>query len=282
MSARLAILYLTHQWGPVHVRRYRRLQEETRTVADCFVLFQAAGGETERKFAPDCKVHAFDPAALPATLGYPYLTKRGIVPGCPHYPLVDFCRQHSYPYYWLIENDVEFSGNWNRLVSACAQDPADLVAAHVVPHEADPGWIWWRSLAAPQRRPLDPAKLLRAFFPVYRISRQGLSYIDCMLQSGWRGHYEALIPTLLGAAGMSIRDIQHFGPLYLGTRQDPPHEVQHLDQLSTLRWRPPVSREEFVRRFRSDVIFHPIKQAWTFNGNTVDDLGKRNTIDGMK
>lgn len=282
MSTRFAILYLTHHWGPVRAQRFRRLQEETRAVADCFVLLQSAGGNLERQFDPDCMVHPFDPAALPAALGYPYLTEKGIVPGCTHYPLVDFCRKHSYPYYWLIENDVEFSGNWNSLVSSFTQDPADLVAAHVVPHTADPGWIWWRSLSAPRLRPLDPTKLLRAFFPVYRISRKGLFYIDRMQRSGWRGHYEVLIPTLLGAAGMSVKDLRQFGPFYLGSRQDPPRSAQQLEQLSTLRWRPPVTHEEFVHRFRENVIFHPVKEAWTFNGNTVDDHGRYNAIYGVK
>lgn len=282
MDSRTAILYLTHRWEPVHARRFGRLREETRTLGDSFVLMQSSARDAAHEAAGMAFLSVFDPAALPAALGYPYLTKRGIVPGCTHYPLIDFARKHEYDHYWLIENDVEFSGNWSRLIGACARDQADLVAAHVMRHEADPAWIWWRYIAAPRQRPLDVSRLLRAFFPVYRISRKALLHVDRMHRAGWRGHYEALVPTLLSAAGMSVRDFRQFGQFYLGSRQDPPHMHGRPDQLSTLRWRPPVTRDEFTHRFSDNVIFHPVKQAWTFNGESIDHVGMNRATEKLK
>jgi hypothetical protein len=277
MDSKVAILYLTHHWDRVHARRFARLRKETMDLGDSFVLFQSAQKYPALEVISEAPgernlLHTFDPIALPSKLGYGYLTPKGIVPGCTHFPLVDFAGEHHYAYYWLIENDVEFSGNWGNLIGSCSEDRADLIAAHVTPYKDDPGWIWWRFLTSPLHRPLDPARLLRAFFPVYRISREGLSRIDRMQRAGWRGHYEALLPTLLNASGMAVADLRKFGQFYLGTRQDPPHALAHLDQLSTLRWRPAVSDEEFLRRFTDNVIFHPVKQAWTFNGKAVEYL----------
>lgn len=277
MNSKTAILFLTHHWDPVHARRFDRIKQETLALGECFLLFQSSlpSPVLDESYTPTetaRSLHVFDPASLPSRLGYGYLTRKGIVPGCTHFPLLDFAREHSYEAYWIIENDVEFSGNWGDLIAACSEDRADLVAAHVMPYKNDPGWIWWQYLASPLHRPLNPDKLLRAFFPVYRISRTGLQQIDRMHRAGWRGHYEALLPTLLNAAGMTIADFQQFGEFYLGTRQDPPHALADLEQLSTLRWRPQVTFEEFARRFAENVIFHPVKQAWTFNGKKVEHL----------
>ena len=74
------------------------------------------------------------------------LNKLGYTPwGCTimdgnfHFVLLDFYRQHpEYDYYWLIEYDVRFSGNWKTFFSFFHDKDEDFWAAHVEIKEDNP------------------------------------------------------------------------------------------------------------------------------------------------
>lgn len=283
MAHKDAILFLTHHWDPVHARRFLRLSRETSALADTFLLVQTRDAATsvreiEHSLGESVvgRVITFHPDHLPGRLGYPYLTPQGIVPGNAHYPLALFARTHEYRHYWLVENDVEFSGSWADLVRPCLNCESDLIASHLRKFSDEPNWFFWPSLASPKRRPLNPHHFTRAFFPVYRITRKAILLIDQLQRSGWRGHCEALIPTILNLHGMSTTDFLDINQFYLGRGQDLPLTQEDVLDLSTLRWRPPVTSAEFSRRFRENVIFHPVKEAWTYKENgieVVDETG---------
>lgn len=50
-------------------------------------------------------------------LGYSPIEER-LLPGSNHFPLLKFYREHpDYDYYWMVEDDVRFSGDWNDVIS---------------------------------------------------------------------------------------------------------------------------------------------------------------------
>lgn len=151
MTQRSAVLYLTKGWRPVHTLRFQRLRRQVAGLADCYVLYQSATGAVPDalRYACDDAAHVFRVCELPNRLGYDYLTPAGVVPGSTHYPMIDFYKSHAYRHYWLIEDDVEFSGNWAILLRACAGPEAGLLASHVMRHPDAPDWVWWGSMRAP-------------------------------------------------------------------------------------------------------------------------------------
>lgn len=272
-----AAVYLTHRWDPVHAYRFQRLSREIAGIMDVFLLVQTRNAnqtlhEIRRLLggALTSQVRTFDPDVLPAQLGYPYLTSKGLVPGNAHYPLSLFCRTHVYEHYWLVENDVEFTGNWSVLFETCSKCNSDLIAAHLRNYQDDPVWRLWTTLVAPLRRPLNLQKLSKAFFPIYRISRSALLLINQLQRSGWRGHFECLIPTMLSLHSMSVTDFQDIHPFYLGRLQDPPKTQAEALALSTLRWRPEITLQEAHQHLDKNIILHPIKQNWSLNKDGTD------------
>jgi hypothetical protein len=271
---RTAVVFLAHSWTDTHRRRFERLSRETAGVADCYVLYQTAeqaNAGHERgplEAVPRGRIHTFGARDLPLRLGYPYLTRRGVIPGCPHYALIDFARTHRYARYISVEHDVEFTGDWSVLVGACSSVATGLVAAHLRWYRDAPHWGWWRSLRPPPNETVSVAELVRAFLPVYCISHEALMAVDTLQRMQWRGHFEALLPTLVSRSGFGILDLNLLHPFCAGTEQEP-QPAGSTKVLSTLRWRPPVSVQEFEERFRPNLIFHPIKEDWHYDGVRV-------------
>jgi hypothetical protein len=93
-----------------------------------------------------------------------------IVPGSCHLAMLAFFRRWpEFDYYWHIEYDVVFTGSWRTLFDSGSDDNSDLIAPHLRTQKQEPDWHWWPSLQVP---PVAMEKgAIRAFLPVYRISR---------------------------------------------------------------------------------------------------------------
>jgi glycosyltransferase involved in cell wall biosynthesis len=248
------------------------LSRETTGIADCYVLFQSTYNDAlDRQPTDDVgAVHVFRAPELPDRLGYGYLTPKGIVPGCTHFPVIDFAKTHSYKHYWLIEGDVEFSGDWADLLQSGDAVEAGLLAAHVRRYSETPNWYWWTSLKMPSPAnvaiPDQTGEPLKAFLCVYRISYDALQLIDRLHRSGWIGHSEVLLPTAIFNAGLGVVDMISLNSFYQGREQGPATDA---DKLSTVRWRPEVSLFEFTAKFSAHTIYHPVKDEWTFDGTNI-------------
>jgi hypothetical protein len=101
---------------------------------------------------------------------------------------------------------------------------------------------------------------------VFRISADGIEAVERAHRRGWLGHFEVLVPTTLVQAGLGVDDLCAVNLCYVGPSQNP---SPILPVQSTLRWRPAVSLDEFNRRGAGPLIFHPVKENWSFDGNRV-------------
>jgi hypothetical protein len=109
-----------------------------------------------------------------------------------------------FDYYWIVEYDVQFSGNWRALFDAFAENTSDLLCTSLHRIDTNPTWRWWRSL----NWPADPKpELIRGFFPFARVSARALDAIIAAMQAGISGHYELTWPTVVHHSGMAIEDI---------------------------------------------------------------------------
>jgi hypothetical protein len=142
---------------------------------------------------------------------------------------------------------VVFTGAWGTLVDAWRDDASDLLAPHLRTYSQEPDWPWWRSL----RVPLAAAEsdFVRAFMPIYRISRRALETLETAVTDGCSGHFEALVPTVLQVESLRISDLGE-GRFYTSSKSPDGQSRQ-----GTMRYRPFHARPLPGR----NLLYHPVK-----------------------
>jgi hypothetical protein len=175
-----AFLFITHKKSDWISTEFQKLCEATKGLGDCFILDERI---------PD--------------LGYPML-REGLYPGSNHFILIDFFRRDYYDYYWNIEYDVKFTGDWKDFFNSFNTNNSDFITTHIRTQEEEPNWWWWYSFQgnAPQK--------VRSFNPIYRISNRALSLVDRRHKEGFTGHHEVLIPTVLTNEGLTLYDMKEW------------------------------------------------------------------------
>jgi hypothetical protein len=250
-----AVLFFTHEFDQAIEIRYRKLKLDLGERAKLFIL-APLGSPIPQDYSDG--TYFFDYGRLRSE------AKRVIgdqlLPGNVHLVALDFYRHHpGFDYYWFIEYDVVFTGSWATLMDAVANDRADLLAGHVRNLAEEPGWPWWKTLDLPGCT-LPRSSWVRAFFPVYRISREGLRVVEEYVRLGWSGHFEGLVPCAICSASLTIADLGGAGKWTPRDRRHRFYSSYSSDagaslNAGTLRHRPP----HYLPRFRRNTIFHPVK-----------------------
>jgi hypothetical protein len=270
----IAVLLLTHRWDRFVQLKFERLRAEIGDLADVALLLQRSDGLEALGQTPDRSAWIFDPAQLPRQLGFPFMNGRSVVPGSTHFPVMAFARQAPrYAHYLVIEFDVEFSGNWRDLAAAVAVAAPDFASLHFRTHDEIPAWYWWpycRPAEADQDWAGDRRNLIKSFNPIYCLSRRALDLLEAAHRSGWSGHYELLLATILSRRGCRIFDLAELG-FCAGREQNARPDLPD-GELSTVRWRPDVTSEEFDRRSTGQTLFHPVKGGWLYDGSRIVTL----------
>jgi hypothetical protein len=162
---------------------------------------------------PDVELPRLDYPVLPFNFKeirtkFPHLRQSKIVPGNKYPAYIELLT--AFPeiqYFWFVEYDVRFSGNWRTLVDTCRRSDADMLGCHIRTRQEIPDWDWWPSI----QNMHDPQRQLpgiRAFTWAVRLSRRAMDLIaQRCIEDGWTGHLEALLPSLLHDAGMRVEEI---------------------------------------------------------------------------
>jgi uncharacterized protein DUF3405 len=246
-TAAEVVLFLCHTPGESPAKEFRRISAAVGRVADCRVLLHD-NGQNDLKELGDLPCYRFTDECL-ASLLYPWLFKNALVPGSTHFPLMRFFADFpDYQYYWLVEEDVRFSGRWKRFFDAFEGSNADFLACHIRRYADDPHWYWWSTLAH-RRRVIPLAKRICSFNPIYRISRRAIEYLHSAHCDGWCGHFEVLIPTLLLQSGFRLRDIGGTGNFVA------PGDENRFYTGDTIRYRPAFDRVGEGK----NLLYHPVK-----------------------
>lgn len=207
---REAVLLMTHFINDQIVGLYRRLVRESGG-RDVFVLLNGTDNlDPDYPIPEDMRVFAFTVEDLRA-LNYPIkgrqIRDRDI-------ELFSFTFWKAHPEYdrnWVVEYDVVFSGRWNELFDTFADTDAGLLATSIHHHGINPAWPNWPTVQPPEDNSgSGPARLedmVRAFMPLYRMSREAYEVLDAAYARGWEGFYEAIVPAILMEAGLEVEDI---------------------------------------------------------------------------
>src|SRR5215212_3428859 len=149
MSARDLVLYYSDvDWPPVpgEVATLRAQLDEDRY--DIVVAGYCESRDALRGINT-VPTRAYSAADL-CTLPYPGKTSRfdpaSFLGNCDLVPMRLFQEWPDYDRYWIIENDVRFSGDWANLFGELALSDADVLCTAVQMHPDNPDWAHWSTL----------------------------------------------------------------------------------------------------------------------------------------
>jgi hypothetical protein len=164
---------------------------------------------------------------------------------------------------WLIEYDVDFSGDWATFFRAAVDYDGDLLAAYIRTRREHPSWAHWSSLVQPEGAPPEPTA---AFLPISRYSRPLLETFRTVFSApGWQGHLEVVLPSVAITHNMSVAEIGGSGERAPQARRGKHYWANFANS------REPESTHRFTtygvsyfvdrpREFRfPDRMYHPIK-----------------------
>jgi hypothetical protein len=203
--SRTAVLLLTHVWAPGIEATFEALSNTRNSPEiDAWLLLDAITPGAKALTARYKRHHLFDEASL-FNLTYPQMPGRKLIFHA-HFPLLDFYRAHpQYDYYWVVEYDVRYTGQWERFFASFLGFDHDLITAHIRRYAQENRWCWWNTLQHPSKV-IAREKYLRSLNVIYRLSNKALGYLHSAQSEGWRGHPEVTIPTLLLEAGFRLLD----------------------------------------------------------------------------
>ena len=260
MSNKNVFLYLTDKESDDVLNNFRDFRAATRETGDVYLLFHQ-NQEVLPEGLKDLEVFPFTYETL---MEMKYLPIGGnMVPGSNHFPVLKFFQLHpGYDQYWLVEDDVRFTGDWSSFFAHFSDIESAFVSSHLRHHEQEPQWAWWTSLWHPKEA-IDLGQRIRSFNPIYRISRPALAFIHQALSEYWIGHHEVLLPTLLHHNGFKVTDIGGSGPFVLQGSEnlfytsDGPTDEGKLST-GTMRYRPSWGQAGTEK----NKLYHPVKENY--------------------
>ncbi|HEX8076588.1 MAG TPA: hypothetical protein VF511_02150 [Chthoniobacterales bacterium] len=212
MTSRQAVIYYSDSGGKAVQREVAMLRAELDVLYDIVV---AGYCRTQ-----DALNDISDVEALPylyadlAAMAYPQKLSRftpdSYLGFADLVPMKFFQERPDFDYYWVIENDVRYSGRWATLFRELGSSDADLLCTTVQAPIDNPHWAHWNSLGTGDHEiPMD--RRLKGFIPFGRISRRLLEACDACYRAGYSGHSEVLWPTIAAERGFVVEDIGGLG-----------------------------------------------------------------------
>lgn len=242
-----AVLYLTNKSNEWTLSAFHALEQSLQGKADVYFAYHQQGDVLPVSLQNIENLFVFTSDVL-NELGYTPIERGKLVPGSNHFPLLKFFKENQgYDYYWLVEDDVRFSGEWKDFFGSFASCTSDFLSSVIETKAENPNWYWWTSLKT-GNEVIAEEKLLKSFNPIYRLSRQALACIDAYLRIGWMGHHEVLLPTLLYNKGFLVEDFGGEGAFVC-----PENKAKFYDDTS-MRIAPVLPDD------RKNYLFHPVKE----------------------
>ena len=242
-----AVLYLTTKSNEWTLSSFHALEQSLQGKADVYFAYHQQGDVLPVSLQNIENLFVFTSDVL-KELGYTPIERGKLVPGSNHFPLLKFYKENQgYDYYWLVEDDVRFSGEWKDFFGSFASCTSDFLSSVIETKAENPTWYWWTSLKT-GNEVIAEEKLLKSFNPIYRLSSQALACIDAHLRIGWMGHYEVLLPTLLYNKGFLLEDFGGEGAFVC-----PENKAKFYNDTS-MRIAPVLPDD------RKSYLFHPVKE----------------------
>jgi hypothetical protein len=254
---REAVLLMTHFIDDMIVGHARRLRAEAGD-RDVFVLLNQTDDVNPAYRRPgDLRVFGFTVDDLRA-LNYPIKGRRIRDKDIELFAFTFWKAHPEYDRIWVVEYDVAFTAPWRELFDHFAANDAALLATSLHRWAVNPNWPNWPSIVTPHGPPTDLASYIRAFMPLYRLSRAGFEALDAAYRAGWEGFYEGIVPRILLDAGLAIEDIGGTGEFVAAENRGRFYRSNPADNTlapGTFVFRPIVSQPGP----EPGMLWHPVK-----------------------
>jgi hypothetical protein len=257
------ILFSSHLFNDFIIEQYNKLRKAAKDNTDLFLLIEY---EKDSFTIPDSiKYFPFDVETL-NNLKYEPIAET-IIPGSNHFQVFQFYKTYpQYEYYWNIEYDVYFNGEWNILFDTFKLIDSDFISSHLERFHQSPNWAWWKSLRL-KTIDIPETEYVKSFNPIYRISNKAMAVLDKILLEGNSGHHEVLIPTVLNFLGYKINDwggISEFTlPNFENSFYLTNSNVNNLYYTgSSMRFRPEFNLKELEQGLKDNLLYHPVKRLF--------------------
>lgn len=110
----------------------------------------------------------------------------------------------SYDYYWYLEYDVAFTGDWNYFFDSCDKLNQDLICVMLRQYPIQPSFErFYEQLAFD----VEDCDKFAFFGPIWRASKLLLETLKNEYLKGKHGFYELIVPTIAALNGLSITDL---------------------------------------------------------------------------
>ncbi|HEY0185519.1 MAG TPA: hypothetical protein VGC09_22175 [Rhodopila sp.] len=179
-------------------------------------------------------------------------------------PVLKFYREHpNFDRYWVIEDDVRWTGPWRTFADELQSSDAALLATTVQTRAENPDWHWWNTMGT-AGEPMP--ELVKCFGPFLRASAACVALVNEKYTKGWHGHFEVAWPTICCDGGLKVEDIGGSGSFTPRRwrdrfyRNDP--DAWNLAP-GTFIWRPTYHEadfKDFIGQFAErPYLWHPVK-----------------------
>ena len=172
-------------------------------------------------------------------------------------------RLSRYEYIWVVENDVDYAGNWHDFFSRTMSSNADLLATNVFPRKEVDEFCAWSWFQTPPDVPFEHHT--RSFNTIARFSRRMLSlYVNSVRGGHWQGHTEALYATIARHHGLSVLDLGGTGPFCPDEWRNKNYQDYYPAGTAATFIDEPVVQTAYFhedpQRFsKHDILYHPVK-----------------------
>lgn len=254
-----AVIFLSHIYSTRIRDHFDRLKRETSGIVDCFFCLHRPNGAHEGDNVDFIITEKDEAALLPERFGY--RKKKGLALGSYGFLDVVFLeairRAPGYEHYYMMEFDVDYSGDWKEFFEINAARTADFMGSHIHWRRDNMDWIHWNNHFSV---PVHSDKHLMAQIVLMRMSLRMVNAYKAALESGdYIGNVEALAPIVALDHGLSIEDFGanfEFTPeQWRGKNYDPEY----------FHYRPIVGEWYWHERPQEfpvlGMLYHPIKPA---------------------
>jgi len=255
-SLRPAGIFISHVSTPRITAHFERLRHETIGLIDWHFLHNDGNWPAPQWDIPTPSAEQLMPSRYRQMVA-----NAGIMNGFLDTLVIPCVLALNRPFVWVMEYDVDFSGNWADFFRLYPNDPTDLLTTTVTTPATEPDWHHWTTARCPQGYPRDAWR--RGFHPVMRMSRHfATTYCNAMRDDKWGGHWEYTLPSVAHHQRLSLRDLRfggdenRVGPTYSNT----PNDVRLLP--GTFVWRPfrdAYFHEDPGAFAETNRLYHPIK-----------------------
>lgn len=217
---RNALLFITHKVDDKIIELFGQLKRETseREGFDLFLVYNGNEGNCHKdveKFNHD-KVFYFNEDVVNECgfkMHYYYPYNQKFFGHNVEYSFLTFFRKNNnYDYYWIIEYDVLFNGNWNTFFDYFEDKDTDFITNYIgsvknamnklkMWKEQFGKFLWLKTLNIPLEN------RYRSLNCIFRISNRAMKYVVDLYDKGNYGFYEIFMVTVLKNAGYSVKQM---------------------------------------------------------------------------